>query len=289
MFPGTAAVPSMKTVPKLLYSLYRITLVDEYEFDAMVAVDSIMAHILCGTFLALSAVLCVNLMIALLSDTFQRVYDNALANAVMQQAAIILQVEESMPRLRRFYDNHYIHDHCAPLGEFYDDDVITDPSNYAEMKKITSQIKDTLDEFLEIQKESDLSGQERPDNDDDDDMGSGFRRPSLAGRGSPRSLRLIQRQQSIEMNALRTDVKEMQSLLIQFIQSQTAPQSSGKNIGRKTLHSHSEDTEMEDGTALADDRMPEYQTEAQQQDTRETVPRETESSPRPVVYKEKAF
>lgn len=70
--PGTAAVPSMKTVPKLLYSLYRITLVDEYEFDAMVAVDSIMAHILCGTFLALSAVLCVNLMIALLSDTFQR-------------------------------------------------------------------------------------------------------------------------------------------------------------------------------------------------------------------------
>lgn len=72
---------------------------------------------------------------------FDRVYDNALANAVMQQAAIILQVEESMPRLRRFYDNHYIHDHCAPLGEFYDDDVITDPSNYAEMKKITSQIK----------------------------------------------------------------------------------------------------------------------------------------------------
>lgn len=70
-----------------------------------------------------------------------RVYDNALANAVMQQAAIILQVEESMPRLRRFYDNHYIHDHCAPLGEFYDDDVITDRNQYAEMKKITSQIK----------------------------------------------------------------------------------------------------------------------------------------------------
>lgn len=56
----------------MLYSLYRITLVDEYEFDALVAVDPVMAHLLCGTFLALSAVLCVNLMIALLSDTFQR-------------------------------------------------------------------------------------------------------------------------------------------------------------------------------------------------------------------------
>lgn len=69
---GIAAVPSMQTVPQMLYSLYRITLVDDYEFDAMVTVDSIMAHLLCGTFLALSAVLCVNLMIALLSDTFQR-------------------------------------------------------------------------------------------------------------------------------------------------------------------------------------------------------------------------
>ena len=59
----------------------------------------------------------------------------------MQQAAIVVQVEESMPRLRRFYDNHYIHQHCAPLGEYYDDDVTTDRFQYAEMKKITSQIK----------------------------------------------------------------------------------------------------------------------------------------------------
>lgn len=36
--------------------------------------------------------------------------------------------------------------------------------------------QDTLDEFLEFQKESDLSGHERADDnddDDDDDMGSG--------------------------------------------------------------------------------------------------------------------
>lgn len=62
----------MQTIPQLLYSLYRITLVDEYEFDAMVALDPMMAYLLCGTFLGLSAILCVNLLIALLSDTFQR-------------------------------------------------------------------------------------------------------------------------------------------------------------------------------------------------------------------------
>ncbi|XP_063047327.1 transient receptor potential channel pyrexia [Engraulis encrasicolus] len=275
IFGGTAAVPSMQTVPKLLYSLYRITLVDEYEFDAMVAVDSIMAHLLCGTFLALSAVLCVNLMIALLSDTFQRVYDNALANAVMQQAAIILQVEESMPRLRRFYDNHYIHEHCAPLGEYYDDDVTTDRYQYAEMKKITSQIKDTLDEFLEIQREADLKD---PHDDNDDDMGSGQRRPSSAEKGgSLKSLHVIQRQQSLEMSALRADVRELQALLHQLIRSQTAY----RDPGRRLYSSHSEEAEVD-----VENRREESQTGLQR--TPQGATSGADSSPGP-VYKEQAL
>lgn len=40
--------------------------------QGMKAVDSIMADIMVGTWLALSAVLMLNLLIALLSDTFQR-------------------------------------------------------------------------------------------------------------------------------------------------------------------------------------------------------------------------
>lgn len=62
----------MQSVSGLLYSLYRITLVDEYEYAAMVTVDGVMAPLLCGTFLAASSILCVNLLIALLTDTFQR-------------------------------------------------------------------------------------------------------------------------------------------------------------------------------------------------------------------------
>lgn len=52
-----ASVPSMQSVLGLLYSLYRITLVDEYEYAAMVAVDDVMAPVLCGTFLAASSML----------------------------------------------------------------------------------------------------------------------------------------------------------------------------------------------------------------------------------------
>jgi len=62
----------MGTVDKLLFSLYRITLVDDYQFDEMQAFDIVMAYILIGTFLGISAILCINLFIALLSDTFQR-------------------------------------------------------------------------------------------------------------------------------------------------------------------------------------------------------------------------
>ncbi|XP_028279885.1 uncharacterized protein LOC114447691 [Parambassis ranga] len=151
MFGGQ--IPSMQSVTGLLYSLYRITLVDEYEYAAMVTVDEVMAPLLCGTFLAASSILCVNLLIALLTDTFQRVHDNSQANAVMQQAAVILQVEESMPFLCRFYDNKYISNYCSPLVETYNDDITTNPHHHSEMGRITGQIKETLDQFLVLQRD----------------------------------------------------------------------------------------------------------------------------------------
>ncbi|XP_058242468.1 transient receptor potential channel pyrexia [Hemibagrus wyckioides] len=215
IFGGLIAVPSMQTVPQMLYSLYRMTLVDEYEFDAMVAVDPVMAHLLCGTFLALSAVLCVNLMIALLSDTFQRVYDNALANAVMQQASIILQVEESMPHLHHFFDKQYIHSCCAPLREFYDDDIITNPGHHEEMKKLTAEIKDTLDEYLTIQKEAKLL---KPVQTNDDNKSPSYSSQQEHLSGLLR-LEIDQRQQIQDLRELRGDVKRLQGLLLQLIQS----------------------------------------------------------------------
>ncbi|KAG9344546.1 hypothetical protein JZ751_011217 [Albula glossodonta] len=186
IFGDTPAVPSMQTVPKLLYSLYRLTLVDEYEFDAMVEVDSIMAHLLCGTFLALSAVLCVNLMIALLSDTFQR---------------------------------YYIHCNCGPLAEFYDEDTATNPHQHAEMKRITVKIKETLDEFLEINKEAHSPDQGKS-NEKDRDLGD--RHTLNAEQGEYlKTLQRLQRdqnQQNRDLSALRMDVKEIQVLLQRLIQ-----------------------------------------------------------------------
>lgn len=48
-------------------------------------IDELMSFILVVTFLLIAGVVGLNLFIALLSDTFQRVYDNAQANALLQQ------------------------------------------------------------------------------------------------------------------------------------------------------------------------------------------------------------
>uniref|UniRef100_H3AJH8 Ion transport domain-containing protein n=1 Tax=Latimeria chalumnae TaxID=7897 RepID=H3AJH8_LATCH len=131
-------VNNMETVPQMLFTVFRITLVDDYGFDDMYAVDPVMAYLLCGTFLGLSAVLCINLLIALLSDTFQRVYDNATANAAMQQASILLQLEESLRAGAKKKLREYIYSSCSPLALFFDDDLTIDQEE--DLKKVTFQI-----------------------------------------------------------------------------------------------------------------------------------------------------
>ncbi|KAK2824751.1 hypothetical protein Q5P01_021926 [Channa striata] len=217
IFGGSSSVPSMQSVSGLLYSLYRITLVDEYEFAAMVTVDTVMAPLLCGTFLAASSILCVNLLIALLSDTFQRVHDNSQANAVMEQAAIILQVEDSMPILRRFYDNVYISTHCAPLADAYDDDITTDPCYHGEKGRISAQIKETLDQFLVLQKDLDsgLGNQNLHHKHHDKLQDQKQQNPNLQYQNLK-----IQDQQSQELQAIRAELKQLRILIQQVVKNQ---------------------------------------------------------------------
>ncbi|XP_033645157.1 uncharacterized protein LOC117304686 isoform X3 [Asterias rubens] len=147
IFGNNEGIPSMQTVDSLLFSLFRITLVDEYDYEGMHGYDTVMAYILVSTFLFLSALLCINLLIALLSDTFQRVYDNANSNAAMQQASIILGIEEGLSKkqLRKF--RRHIHEKAGPEVLYYDDDQTVEGES--DLKKVTFQIKDELDDMKE--------------------------------------------------------------------------------------------------------------------------------------------
>lgn len=149
----------------VFYSLFRLTLVDEYDFDNMLKIDPIMAKILVGLWLALSAVLCLNLFIALLSDTFQRVYDNAQANAVMQKALMTLSIWESMTNSRRNAFYSYMETSCNPFKEYYDDDMTEEGEE--DMKKVTIQIKEDLDDLRDA---FDSKFGKRKEEEDEEDL-----------------------------------------------------------------------------------------------------------------------
>ncbi|KAJ1194008.1 hypothetical protein NDU88_003303 [Pleurodeles waltl] len=150
-------VTKMETVPQLMFNVFRITLVDDYGFDDMYEKDPVMAYILCGTFLGVSAILCINLLIALLSDAFQRVYDNATANAAMQQASTLLEIEENLTRKSLGNFQRHIREACSPLTLFYDDDLTSEEDN--ELKKVTFQIKEELDELMHLLREKEVKNE----------------------------------------------------------------------------------------------------------------------------------
>ncbi len=91
----------------------------DFAFDSITAVDRLTAQLLVGTFIALSGIVMINIFIALLSDTFQRVYDNAKANAVMQQANAILDAESLLGRRSRDAFRRFIQTKCSPLVRQY--------------------------------------------------------------------------------------------------------------------------------------------------------------------------
>ena len=62
----------MATFYSAVFSLFRMTVVDDYEAGEMITFDIVMAYILIFFFLAFAAIVWLNLFIALLSDTFQR-------------------------------------------------------------------------------------------------------------------------------------------------------------------------------------------------------------------------
>lgn len=148
IFGGISPIPvrGYTNVSDLFYQLFRMTVVDEYNFEGLQAADSVMARFLCATYITFSHVIILNLLIALLSDTFYRVYENARANAVMQRAYTILTLERNLSKkmLRKVFD--YIRTNCSPEVLHYEDDVIDDVSH----TRVVRQILDDLNEMKKI-------------------------------------------------------------------------------------------------------------------------------------------
>ena len=100
------------------FHCFQMTLVGDFAWSSLIEVNRLMAQVLVGSYFALTSVVCLNLYIALLSDTFSRVYAQAQANAVMQQAQLVLLVEKSLPKKKKIKFGHYMKHECGPLVRF---------------------------------------------------------------------------------------------------------------------------------------------------------------------------
>ena len=79
-------------------------------------------------------------MLAIIVVICFRVYDNAKANAVMQKAITILNIEEGRSMKKKLKFRQFIHETCKPFVEDYDDDN-TEVGGTEDLKKVTIQIK----------------------------------------------------------------------------------------------------------------------------------------------------
>ena len=200
------AVEGYGTIQELLFSMLRLTVVDDYNFDGLSKADPLMARLLCGLYLTLSAIICLNLFIALMSDTFQRVYDNAKANAVMQQAVMILNLESKLSIQKRKDCSDFIQEQCNPEELYYDDDAVNDTEG--ELKKMTFQVKEQVDDVHAIL--SDVhNGQP---------LKSRFESDLDALRHTVSELH---REQQTTVDKVENEVSEIKQILRQLIQAQS--------------------------------------------------------------------
>ena len=113
----------LNTFYSTVFTVFRIIVVDEYPFHIMRDTDEWMTYFIIGSYISIVSIVSLNLFIALLSNTFQTVYDNSKANATMEKARILLSFERKLPfRIMKYYYEH-IHQKCKPLIENFDDDV----------------------------------------------------------------------------------------------------------------------------------------------------------------------
>ena len=116
MFGGRSENPvkGYDTVGDLMFTILQLTLVSDFNFPELAKAAPTTARILSGSFLFVAAIVLLNLFIALMSDTFQRVHDNARATAAIQRAHFIQGLEAEASRKTKQKYRNFLRVKCSP-------------------------------------------------------------------------------------------------------------------------------------------------------------------------------
>ncbi|CAF2107529.1 unnamed protein product [Rotaria magnacalcarata] len=104
------------TFYSLLFSMFRIALVDEIPMDSFNLIDHFFAAFVCGTYLLFTAILAVNIFIGLISNALQtEAFSTVEARFLLERIEVILNCESRLSPKRRLQLQEIIHRQCAPL------------------------------------------------------------------------------------------------------------------------------------------------------------------------------
>ena len=114
MFGGSEKSGAFKKFNDVVFEVWRMTLIDSFTFADLTSQNKLIAQLICGTYFALISISCLNLYIALLSQTFSRVFSNATAHAYMLQGEALISVEKKMGRSRQTLIQRFLAEQCSP-------------------------------------------------------------------------------------------------------------------------------------------------------------------------------
>ncbi|CAF1060394.1 unnamed protein product [Rotaria sp. Silwood1] len=104
------------TFSSLLFSIFRIALVDDIPIDAFTAIDRYFASFVCTTYLLFTAILAVNIFIGLISNALQtEAFSTVEARFLLERIEVILNYEWRLSKRKRSQIQELIHRDCSPL------------------------------------------------------------------------------------------------------------------------------------------------------------------------------
>ena len=112
---ATVNVNGFENFYNSLYSVFRLIVVDNYDFDAMKRVQNEMAPILCSTFIILSSIIALNFFIGLMSNVLSdTAYNSVESHKSMELLGYVLQLEWRLSRQRRQKHLDRVRSECSP-------------------------------------------------------------------------------------------------------------------------------------------------------------------------------
>ncbi|KAL5253744.1 hypothetical protein ACHWQZ_G013496 [Mnemiopsis leidyi] len=122
------------------FTVFVYTLVGDYGYETLKRISYIrfgtqyfwFTQCAIAYWIIISAVLLLNIFIALMSDTFTRVYENALLVSQFERAAMIVSLENKLPS---YWKKHHLIDisyNYAPAAAFFDEDDVPEDDHFEE-------------------------------------------------------------------------------------------------------------------------------------------------------------